>query len=96
MFAIAFDLSVDDANEHHPKSSRQAYLDIEKTVGRFGFRRIQWSVYAAETDDMKGLVQAVIALKALPWLGKCARSVRAFRMERGTDFTSIFSDDLGL
>ena len=45
MFAIAFDLVVAHAAKHHPKGAVQAYADIASTVGRYGFERVQGSVY---------------------------------------------------
>ncbi len=89
MFALAFDLNIEEADRSHPKSTRQAYLDIEKTMELHGFRRIQWSVYGADTDDLGKLFLAVLALRSLPWLGPCLRDLRAFRTDRGSDFTEI-------
>lgn len=37
MFAIAFDLVVADAEQHHPKGVAQAYADIKNTLAGFGF-----------------------------------------------------------
>jgi virulence-associated protein VapD len=46
MFAIAFDLVVADTERQHPKGVSQAYTDIADVLQRFGFRRIQGSVYS--------------------------------------------------
>ncbi len=89
MFALSFDLDVATAHEHHPKGSRQAYRDIERTLGQFGFERVQWSVYAANHEDLAKLFSAVDALKALDWFGRSVVDLRAFRMEQGSDFTEI-------
>ena len=89
MFALAFDLDVELAQQRHPKSTRQAYLDLERLLKRHGFRRIQWSVYAADTDDLGKLFLAILALKSLPWLGMCLKDLRAFRTDKGSDFTAI-------
>jgi virulence-associated protein VapD len=37
MFAIAFDMTVADMVRHHPKGVPQAYRDIAKALGPFGF-----------------------------------------------------------
>lgn len=92
MFAIAFDLNVENANEHHPKRSQQAYVDIAKTLGRYGFTRVQGSVYAADHDDLGKLFEAIGSLKQLGWFGRCVKNLRAFRMEQGSDFTQIVKD----
>jgi CRISPR-associated endonuclease Cas2 len=89
MFAIAIDMTVADADAHHPRGQRKAYSDVARTLEKFGFRRVQWSVYAAETEDMASLFRAIDALKALPWFGPSVKNIRAFRMEQGSDFTAI-------
>ena len=44
MFAIAFDLIVADADEHHPKGVSAAYAEIASTLRQFSFERVQGSV----------------------------------------------------
>jgi virulence-associated protein VapD len=89
MFAIAFDLVVREAAEHHPKSVSQAYTDIGNALGAFGFERIQGSVYVTRSEDLANLFQAITALKALPWFPACVRDIRAFRIEQWSDFTRV-------
>jgi virulence-associated protein VapD len=89
MFVITFDLTIADAKEHHPCSSRKAYLDIEKTLEKFGFERVQWSVFAAQNEDLANLFSAIDGLRAMKWFGPSAKIIRAFRMEQGSDFTAI-------
>ena len=89
MFVIAFDMTIADVQEHHPRSSRQAYLDIETTLKKHGFERIQWSVFAANDEDLANLFRAIDALRALEWFGPSVKNIRAFRMEQGSDFTAI-------
>ena len=89
MFAIAFDLVVADTDKHHPIGVSQAYTDIADTLDRFGFRRIQGSVYVTDSEDMANLFQAIMALKALPWLPASVRDIRAFRIEQWSDFTPV-------
>jgi virulence-associated protein VapD len=89
MFAIAFDLIVADAEVRHPRGSRQADLDIESTLARFGFERVQRSVIASREDDLANLFSAIMELRAKGWFGQSVKNVRAFRVERGADFTAI-------
>ena len=89
MFAIAFDLVVADAEEHHPRGATAAYADIGSTLGKFDFERIQGSVYVTETDDMANLFAALLALKRLPWFPLAVRDIRGFRIENWSDFTTI-------
>jgi virulence-associated protein VapD len=89
MFAITFDLVVAETNKHHPKGVTQAYYDIAATLERFGFERIQGSVYVTKSEDMANLFQAIMTLKALGWFALSVRDIRAFRIEQWSDFTSI-------
>ena len=96
MFAIAFDLVVADTAQHHPKSVSQAYIDIGNVLRQWGFRRIQGSVYVTDTEDMARLFQAIMALKALPWVPHCVRDIRAFRIEQWSDFTALIKGDMSV
>jgi virulence-associated protein VapD len=89
MFAIAFDLVVADAAEHHPRGVTAAYTEIGASLKKFGFERIQGSVYVSENNDMANLFAALLALKALPWFPKVVRDIRGFRIENWSDFTPI-------
>jgi virulence-associated protein VapD len=89
MFAITFDLVVAQTSEHHPKGVTQAYNDIAAALERFGFERIQGSVYVTKTEDMANLFQAIMALKALEWFAPSVRDIRAFRIEQWSDFTAV-------
>ena len=89
MFAIAFDLVVADAAQHHPRGVTAAYTDIGVTLKRFSFERIQGSVYVSENNDMANLFAALLALKALPWFANVVRDIRGFRIENWSDFTPI-------
>ena len=92
MFAIAFDLVVADTEKHHRKGISQAYTDIGSTLERFGFQRIQGSVYVTNSDDMANLFQAILALKSLPWFPASVRDIRAFRIEQWSDFTPFMKN----
>ena len=92
MFAIAVDMTPAEMDKHHPKGSRRGYLDIEQTLGQFGFQRVQWSVYAAEKADLVDLTRAMVALRELPWFPASVRDIRAFRIEDGSDFTGFVKE----
>lgn len=87
MFAVAFDLHYWETQARHPKGLRQAYREIERTLGRYGFARTQQSVYVTENDDIANLFDAMNPLRALPWFPDCVRDIRAFRIEMWSDFT---------
>jgi virulence-associated protein VapD len=89
MFAITFDLVVAETSNHHPKGVTQAYYDIAAALERFGFERVQGSVYVTKSEDMANLFQAIMALKTLEWFAPSVRDIRAFRIEQWSDFTRI-------
>lgn len=90
MFAIAFDLRIDDARKFHPSDDpTRAYADIRRELERFGFEWRQGSLYTSDSDDMANLFSAIPALKALPWFPKTVRDIRAFRVEQWSDFTAL-------
>lgn len=89
MFAIAFDLVVKDAEAHHPKGVSQAYADVASTLKKFGFSRVQGSLYTTDKEDMANLFSALMALRALPWFPKVIGDIRAFRVEQWSDFTAM-------
>ncbi len=89
MFAIAFDLSSDEAQRHHPKGRRQAYRDIGRALKDHGFNRVQGSVYLADEENLVRLTEAMNSLRSLDWFAKSVANVRAFRVEQGSDFTDF-------
>jgi virulence-associated protein VapD len=52
MFAIAFDLLLHQTEASHPKSVSQAYADIGATLNRYGFTRVQGSVYLSQDETL--------------------------------------------
>lgn len=89
MFAIAFDLVVKETEARHPGGASAAYSDIRKTLGVYGFERVQGSVYTTANEDLANLLSAINAIKALPWFPQCVRDIRAFRIEMWSDFTDF-------
>lgn len=92
MYAISFDLIVADTEEFHPKGVSQAYADIGATLRKFGFERIQGSLYTNSNENMANLFQAMNTLKAMDWFPKSVRDIRAFRIEQWSDFTPVIKD----
>jgi virulence-associated protein VapD len=59
------------------------------TLRKFGFERVQMSVFASQDEDLTNLFSAIIELQGLDWFGRSVTNIRAFRVERGADFTAI-------
>ena len=89
MFAIGFDLIVRDTERMHPQSVSQAYADIGAVLNRYGFDRVQGSVYVTRTDSLVNVTLAMNALKALSWFPNRVRDIRAFKVEHWSDFTDF-------
>ncbi|MFU2048632.1 virulence factor [Avibacterium gallinarum] len=92
MYAISFDLVVADTEEHHPKGVSQVHSDTGSTLRKFGFERIQGSLYTNNNENMANLFQAMNALKAMEWFPKSIRDIRAFRIEQWSDFTPTMKE----
>ena len=89
MFAIAFDLDVEQATRLHPRRTKQAYADIRKALTSVNYEWVQGSVYVQRSGDLATLHLAISALRALPWFGGSVRDIRAFRVENFSDLTPI-------
>ena len=89
MFAISFDLLWNETRRTHPKGVAQAYAEIGATLNRYGFSRIQGSVYMSQHDSLVDVTLAMTALKAMAWFPICVRDIRAFKVEHWSDFTDF-------
>jgi virulence-associated protein VapD len=73
----------------HPKGVSQAYTDIGAILNRYGFQRVQGSVYISQNDSLVNVTLAMNALKAFSWFPECVRDIRAFKVEHWSDFTDF-------
>ena len=89
MFAIGFDLLWNQTKQTHPKGLSQAYAEIGAVLNRYGFQRVQGSVYVSANDSLVNVTLAMNALKALSWFPVCVRDIRAFKVEHWSDFTDF-------
>ena len=89
MYAVAFDLTVNDTEKYPPKGVSQAYTEIGAILGEHGFRRVQGSLYVTDDEDMANLFLAIQSLCAQAWFPRSVRDIRAFRVEQWSDLTAI-------
>lgn len=89
MYAIAFDMVVDDLKQHYGSSHNNAYKEIEEVLEYYDFYRRQGSVFVTENADLANLMFAMDALRSIPWFGPSVRDIRAFRIESWSNFTSF-------
>ena len=88
MYAITFDMDTSALQaSYHNASWQNAYYDIGRTLGAFGFDRQQGSVYFGDgTVDAVRCVLAVQALaKAYVWFSPSVRDIRMLRIEDNND-----------
>ncbi len=84
MFAITFDMDTEILAElYHQASYNNAYADIARFLGQYGFTRQQGSVYFG--NDKVDAVTCVIATQGLTreyaWFGPVVRDIRMLRIE---------------
>lgn len=91
MFAIAFDLVVAAAAEHHPRGVTAAYTDIGTTLKKFNFERIQGSVYVCDNNAWR--ISSPRCWRSKRCRGsRRVRDIRGFRIENWSDFTPIIKE----
>lgn len=92
MFAIAFDMVIQDLRVNYGEPYNNAYYEISNILEKFGFYWTQGSVYICRDGDFSNLVRAMNALKATPWFANSVRDIRAFRVENWSDFTQFMKE----
>lgn len=92
MFAIAFDMSIEDLRKNYGDPYNNAYYEINVVLRKYDFYNTQGSVYLTEKNDMSFLFQAIEALKSIDWFRKSVRDIRAFRVEDWSDFTKFITE----
>ena len=92
MYAISFDLKVDELKKHYGDPYNKAYDEIKKELETLGFIWTQGSLYIneASTNGLMAVYKAIDMLKGIDWFKASVRDVRAFKVEDWSDFTEIF------
>ncbi len=93
MYAIAFDMIIDDLKDNYGKPYNNSYFEIKTILREFDFFSTQGSVYLTKNNDMANLYRAINDLKAKEWFRKSVRDIRVFRVEDWSDFTAIVKED---
>lgn len=89
MYAIAFDLIVDELRTHYSATSpNNAYAELRAILEEDGFSWRQGSVYFGDPARVNA-VSCVLTVQRLsrdlPWFEKCVRDVRMLRIEENDD-----------
>ena len=83
MYAIAFDMDIEQLRANHGDPYNNAYLEIRRVLQRHGFAWQQGSVYFGGPAVTAATVMvAVIDLtQRLPWFAASIRDIRMLRIE---------------
>ena len=65
MYAIAFDMVIQDLKEYYGEPYNNAYFEIKNVLREYDFYNTQGSVYLTEKNDMANLYRAIEALKKI-------------------------------
>lgn len=89
MYAIAFDLEQDTLSKTYGGTTyTNAYNDIKKVLGQYGFTRQQGSVYFGDVEKVDA-VRCVLAVqdlaKRFPWFAPSVEDIRMLRIEDNND-----------
>jgi len=91
MYAISFDLKIDDLKKTYGEPYNRAYDEIRQELEALGFEWTQGSVYmsVAKENTLTTVYRAINRLSAIDWFKKSVRDIRAFKVEDWSDFTDI-------
>lgn len=91
MYAIAFDLKIDDLKKHYGEPYNGAYDEIRQELETLGFEWTQGSVYinSDTNNSLTTVYKAINRLSQINWFKQSVHDIRAFKVEDWSDFTDI-------
>ena len=91
MYAIAFDLKIDDLKRIYGEPYNKAYDEIRQELESLGFEWTQGSVYINRSakDTLTTVYKAINKLSSISWFKASVRDIRVFKVEDYSDFTDI-------
>lgn len=94
MYAIAFDLKIDDLKKHYGEPYNKAYDEIRQELESFGFMWTQGSLYMSSSTEnsLTTVYKAINKLSNITWFKHSVRDIRAFKVEDWSDFTEIVKE----
>ena len=95
MYAIAFDLKIDDLKKEYGEPYNKAYDEIRQEWELLGFEWTQGSLYISinEKDTLTNVYKAINKLSNIKWFRNSVRDIRAFKVEDYSNFTDIVKDN---
>lgn len=97
VYAIAFDMDIEQLRTHYGDPYNAAYLDIRRVLERHGFQWQQGSVYfGGPAVTAVGVTVAVIDLTTqMPWFAAAVRDIRMLRIEELNDLMPVVQQVAG-
>jgi virulence-associated protein VapD len=91
MYAIAFDLKIDDLKKEYGEPYNKAYDEVRQELEKLGFEWTQGSVYMNhdEKNTLVMVYKAIAKLSKINWFKNSVRDIRAFKVEDWSDFIDI-------
>lgn len=91
MYAIVFDLKIEDLKTHYGESYNKANDEIKQELKALGFEWTQGSVYInhSQKNTLTTVYKAINRLSQIGWFKNSVRDIRAFKIEDWSDFTDI-------
>jgi virulence-associated protein VapD len=98
VYAIAFDLDIEQLRVHYGDPYNNAYLEIRRVLEGHQFQWQQGSVYfGSPTVTAATVMVAVIDLtNRLPWFAASVRDIRMLRIEELNDLMPVVQQVAGL
>lgn len=87
VFAIAFDMDIEQLRANYGDPYNNAYLEIRRVLQRHGFTWQQGSVYfgGPEVTSVTCVLAAIDLARTLPWFAASVRDIRMLRIEELND-----------
>jgi virulence-associated protein VapD len=98
VYAIAFDMDVEQLRMHYGDPYNNAYLEIRRVLERHGFQWQQGSVYfgGAAVTAATVMVAVIDLTTTLPWFASAVRDIRMLRIEELNDLMPVVQRVAGL
>ena len=95
MYAIAFDMRIDDLKKNYGEPYNSAYDEIRQEMDNLGFEWTQGSLYISKNtaNTLATVYKAINKLSQIDWFKKSVRDIRAFKVEDWSDFTDIVKSE---
>ena len=89
MFALSFDMVIEDLKVYYGEPYNNAYFEIRQIFKQNGFEWEQGGTYLTKSDDLSKMFGAIQSLSKIAWFKKSVRDIRGYKVENWSDFTDL-------